>query len=507
MKITKSENINMNYAAKVVCITEIKPLEGADRLKIANVGGTNIIVDLSWNKNDLAVVFPMETVICPDILNKLNLYSASELNSDSTQSGYFGKDGRVRQKRIRKAYSEGFLLKFDDLKKVFSDIEIVVEENFIFDTIGDTKICWKYVPPTVERNEREIKNGPSQHWWKKRQKKLKRFDRMIDGQFAFHYDTGQLRDNLHMFEPSDNISVSCKIHGTSLCIENIAVKNKLNIFQKLMNKFGDFYPTTKYDVIYSTRKVVQNKYINSTEHRSFYGDGVHGAVYRDFAEFIPEGWRVYGEIVGYKEGSSTFIQKNHDYGCNPGEWKFMPYRINIVDPDGNEEEMPVSFVNEWVHDLKENIIGKGDPLYNKLMEMTMIYTGLAGDMYNLWYEINDGLDEKLQIELGIEKNKYVSNENYNGYLPERFESLDNYKVYLWRNSWIDAMKEDTKLIGMEKREPLCKNKVPREGVVIRINCEPKDPRAKHAYKLKSQAHYSMELKEHDEGVEDIEEMS
>ena len=73
----------------------------------------------------------------------------------------------------------------------------------------------------------------------------------------------------------------------------------------------------------------------------------------------------------------------------------------------------------------------------------------------------------------------------------------------WRTAWLDALKHDTKLIGMEKREPLCKNKVPREGIVIR---KIHDPRAE-AFKLKSAAHFHLEMMQHDAGESDMEEES
>ena len=66
---------------------------------------------------------------------------------------------------------------------------------------------------------------------------------------------------------------------------------------------------------------------------------------------------------------------------------------------------------------------------------------------------------------------------------------------------LDRMKNDKEWLLMEKNEPMCKNKVPREGVVIRIDNDIM-PRA---WKLKSKAHYEIEAKQHDAGEADMEE--
>jgi hypothetical protein len=64
------------------------------------------------------------------------------------------------------------------------------------------------------------------------------------------------------------------------------------------------------------------------------------------------------------------------------------------------------------------------------------------------------------------------------------------------------MKKDKDLILMELDEPMCKNKVPREGVVVRIVGD----KFSRAWKLKSLRHYGKEAEAHDKGEVDMEEM-
>lgn len=65
------------------------------------------------------------------------------------------------------------------------------------------------------------------------------------------------------------------------------------------------------------------------------------------------------------------------------------------------------------------------------------------------------------------------------------------------------MKQDKQTLGMEYREPLCKQKVPREGIVLRKDgdavCE--------AWKLKTDAFFSREQKLIDAGEVDMEMMT
>ena len=63
------------------------------------------------------------------------------------------------------------------------------------------------------------------------------------------------------------------------------------------------------------------------------------------------------------------------------------------------------------------------------------------------------------------------------------------------------MKNDVEYFGMEKKEPLCRNKVPREGICLRIDDDP----VAECFKLKAESFLMSESKMIDEGTyEDIE---
>ena len=70
----------------------------------------------------------------------------------------------------------------------------------------------------------------------------------------------------------------------------------------------------------------------------------------------------------------------------------------------------------------------------------------------------------------------------------------------WQENMLGVLK-NMKSWGMEQNEPLCKNKVPREGIVLRIN----DDVVPEAFKLKCLKFLGKEAELMDKGeVEDIE---
>lgn len=76
--LTKSENCNPNYLAKICKIEELLPIEGADNLLKTNIGGYDMIVSKDMQVGDIIVYFPVESCICNRFLSHNNLYEFSE---------------------------------------------------------------------------------------------------------------------------------------------------------------------------------------------------------------------------------------------------------------------------------------------------------------------------------------------------------------------------------------------------------------------------------------------
>lgn len=485
----KIENYSPNYLATICKLGGMEKIEGSNHLMKTVVNGFTMVVSDDMHEGDIVVYLPVETGISEKYLSANNLYCIGEYerNANSVEVhnllaaaikeaeqgeteeakalnekaksmvGFFDKKGRVRIIKLRGVYSEGFIAGVSSLEKYKPELIGTDWESLIgtrFNCIDDDVFCWKYIPVV---NTREAPTNRSQRRFGKRMKKIERFDKLIPGQFLLHYSTAILNDNINQLSPNDSVSITVKEHGTSVVLSNILCNRKLTIWEKIKKFLGVKVQTVEYDNIYSSRSVIKNRYINPNA-QSFYDVDIWGCVDRDFSPFIEKGMTIYGEIVGYLEHSNKMIQKNYDYGCKPGQWKFMPYRITQTDDFGNKIEWDIDAVDKWTKDL----ITAHPNLADKTMFLTILYYGRLGDLY-----------------------------------PDIKEDEH------WHENLLARMKNDKKHFLMETNEPLCKNKVPREGIVIRVIGD----KMSRAWKLKCQAFYNKEAKDHDLDIVDIEDIS
>lgn len=482
-----TENCNPNYLATICRVGEMFPIEGADRLVKTVINGYDIVISKEHKEGDIVVYFPVETSICEQYLSANNLYEMGEFERNSnadevkeilikadslkdtdiegksallaeakTKCGFFNKHGRVRIIKLRGQYSQGFVASVDSLVKFdnsLADVDWKYMVGCQFNMVGDIEFCKKYIPATSMNRDNSGEGGQS--LWKKRMKKLKRFNRIREDQFTFHYDTKMLAEHIAQLSPDDVVSITVKVHGTSAIFANVLCNRKLTLWDKIKKFFGVDVPLYEYGNVYSSRSVIKNKYINPSAN-SYYSTDIWGCVNSVISPFIEEGLTVYGEIVGYLEGSQKMIQPNHDYGCKPGEWKFMPYRITETDNDGNKIEWDIDKVDEWTR----NLVTDHPEIADKVMFLNILYYGRLGNLY-------PDLDSETH----------------------------------WHSNLLAKMKADKDKFLMEMDEPMCKNKVPREGIVLR---KVGDPFAR-AWKLKTLRHYGKEAEAHDKGEVDIEE--
>ena len=383
--------------------------------------------------------------------------------------GFFNKYGRVRCIILKGEPSFGFLFKPENLKLfdntiMLSDVEDYVDQEF--DTVNGVLFVKAFVPPVKERPERGSRAS-------KAQKKVDRFNRLVEGEFALHYETDQFQKMVTLFKPEDVVDITVKMHGTSIVIGKVHVKQpiRLPFFKRMFNFFVDktglfkSKRITDYEVVYgpvySSRKVIKNKYINKDVNGGFYGTDIWTEYGDMIYPYLDEGMTVYGEICGYITDSDKPIQKTYDYGCNKGENIIMFYRITTTNEDGSKCEWEVQEVFDWTMKLKQKLYDEGKPIDAlKIHPIDVLYHGTLEDLY-------PDLDE----------------ENH------------------WAVNLLEKMKHDKEHFGMEENEPLCThNKVPREGICIR-KCGDKRP---SCYKLKTSAFFLGESIRMDAGEVDIE---
>ncbi len=280
--------------------------------------------------------------------------------------------------------------------------------------------------------------------------KTKRVSRMVEGQFRLHEDTAQLKKNLHKLNPHDIISITYKLHGTSFVVSKVLVKRALKWYERLLRWFGVKIQEEEYDVVYSSRSVIKNEYLNKVNNH-FYGVDLWGDVKDAVHEKTLKGITLYGEAVGYTSTGRP-IQGGYDYGFKAPnsieEYKegihfgTYIYRITITNVDGQKVELSWGQIKEYCDKYG-------------LQHVPEIYYGTA-----------------------LSVSPVVSN----------------------AINWHDRFLEVLTAGYLERECHMCTNKVPAEGIVVR-----KDNLFDfEAYKLKSFKFLERETKELDKGEVDME---
>ena len=455
MKLIQSKKASINYLSKIVNITEFRTHPNAEKLKCCIVDGFNIITGIN-SEPGLYVYFPGLSQINSDFLSYANLYRHKELNKDPEQSGMFEDNGRVKSIRLRGELSEGFILPIVVLQNYVLSVTNKeldnVTEGIEFDSVEhDGKEFWiskKYIPKyTRTQGSGSGNNNQS----KKVSKKL---NKVIDTQFRFHYDTVILKKAPYVLNPEAIIQISSKIHGTSgisahvICRREETLKEKILRFLRINTE-----EKTQYDYLYSSRTIIKNKYYNENVSGGYYGVDVWAEADKVVRPHLERGQTAYYEIVGFLP-NGKYIQKNYDYGCvAPREnetytpekhFKVRIYRVTYTNVDGKVLEYTTHQVQQWCEK-------------NGLVPVEEYYYGKAKDLYP-----------------DIDPSEH------------------------WNENFLNQLAND-KAFNMEKSSPECKNKVPHEGIVIKI-----EDGMSRAFKLKCFAFLNKEQAALDKGEENIE---
>lgn len=453
MKLTKSKKANVNYLSKVVNITSFRKHSDPEvtKLKCCTIDGFNIITGID-SPEGLYIYFPALSCINSDFLRFANLYRHSELNANPEQTGMFEDNGRVKAIKLRGELSEGFIISAEILQNYIISVtnkELEnVKEGVEFDSVQDgSKEFWiskKFIPKGT------YTSGAKESRTKK--KVSKKLDRVIDTQFRFHYETNLLKRNPHVISPDSIIEISYKIHGTSHISAYVLCHQPLNWKQKIA-KWLTGCTFDKYDYLYASRTVIKNKYYNKNVTPGFYGVDVWAEADKIIRPCLAKGQTVYAEIVGFTP-DGKYIQKGYDYGCEPPKanenytpekhFKVRVYRVSYTNADGVTFEYTPHQVQQWCARV--------------------------------------GLTPVEECYVGLAKNLYPD-------IPED----EN-----WSSTFLDRLAND-KAFYMECDSPHCVNKVPHEGLVIKL-----DNGKVGAFKLKTFAFQNREQKQLDKGETNIE---
>jgi hypothetical protein len=283
--ISISKEANPNYLAKIVKLKDIKKHSNADKFQTVIIDFQTVITGMDAKDGDIYVYFPLECQINFEFLAQTNSFRDIELNKEKDKTGFFEKNCRVRAMKLRGEKSMGYIVPITIVEE-FTGEHLSDKVGKEFDTVGDILMLKKYVTYVRQPNGQRFQGkGP-------------RISRLVENQYRLHIDTEQLKKNVFMIKPEDEISISYKLHGTSFIVGHVLGKKKLNIIEQIIKRVGAKIIDTEYDFFYGSRKVVKNEFETKFKN-DFYDGDLWLDIKEEIKDKIPKGYTVYGECVGY----------------------------------------------------------------------------------------------------------------------------------------------------------------------------------------------------------------
>lgn len=306
---------NQNSVCYVATINEIKPIEGADNIELAIVGGWNCITKKGeYQPNDLIVVATTDAVIPQELSDKMEVTS------------YLRKGQRVRTVKLRGVYSECLLI---PTKYIPGFGDVYSEGTDMMERMGITK----YEPPVKQI---QLASG----------KKIRYQD---NPNFHVYYKFPNLKNVAGLFTEEDDVQITRKIHGTNSRY-GIVRKNKLSFFDKVKKFFRLADAWIEYEYVYGSHNVEKG-----SDSQGFYSTDVWRTAADKYGikeklwnyvrqnetpETVGGGLVIYGEVYG------AGIQKNYEYGLKDVE--FVGFDVS-VDGKYKDVEYTQTFFNNSIN--------------------------------------------------------------------------------------------------------------------------------------------------------------
>ena len=289
---------NLNSVCYVATINEIKPIDGADNIELAVVGGWNCISQKGEQKVGDTVIIATTDAVIP-----------FELSEAMGVTNYLRNGGRVRTVKLRGTYSECLIIPLSYQIGRAKIIKTAKEGDDLMESLG----IYKYEPPVKMvqlASGRKIRYQDNPH-------------------FHVYYKFPNLKNVPGMFTEYDTIEITRKIHGTNARY-GIVKKNKLSILDRIKKLFGNKW--TEYEFVVGSHNVekgsdsqgfydtnvwydIEKKYDIKNKLWEYVKSGVGSLV------DIESGFVIYGEIYG------AGIQTNYTYGLD--DIKFVGFDTTI----------------------------------------------------------------------------------------------------------------------------------------------------------------------------------
>lgn len=344
------------YEAYIVKINNLRKHHNADRLQIAEIFNSNVIVGLDVKLGDIGLFFPIDGRLGKEYAEINNLVRKKDAQGNEI-GGYLDPEKRnIKAMKLRGERSEGLYMPLESLSKFTKIDKLKVGDKIT--TLNGTLICEKYIPRTNGR--KNIRNGKTL----KKKKKVVQYPL-----FKEHLDTEQLDYNLDQFKKGDTCYITLKMHGTSQRTANLPRERK-GIFRLFKNKYG---------IVTGTRRVVLDA-IEEKVSGGYYGNDGFRKQHHDYLkDKLKKGETVYYEVVGWvdentpimpsgdnkkiqdKEFTKLYGEKtNFTYGCEQGTSNIYVYRMTMTTEEGYVIEYPWELVKLRCEEMGINSVPELD---------------------------------------------------------------------------------------------------------------------------------------------------
>jgi RNA ligase (TIGR02306 family) len=287
---------NQNSVCYVARINEIKPIEGADKIELAVVGGWNCVIQKGqYAEGGLVIVATTDAVIPQELSDAMNVTS------------YLRKGQRVRTVKLKGIYSECLIIPFNMTVGRTKVIKTWKEGDDLMEAMG----IFKYEPPVQMR---QLGSGRKVRYQE-------------NSNFQVYYKFPNIKNVPSMFTGSDLVEITRKIHGTNARY-GIVKKSKISLWDKIVKFLGNKW--VEYEFVVGSHNVEKG-----SDSQGFYDTNVWYEIAEKYnikekmwdiakfrgAEDIGTGMILYGEIYG------AGIQKGYDYGLS--DIKLVGFDVSI----------------------------------------------------------------------------------------------------------------------------------------------------------------------------------
>ena len=288
---------NLNSVCYVGVIGEIRPIEGADNIELAMVGGWQAITKKGeYEVGNKVVVATTDAVIPVDLSDLMGV------------TGYLRKGQRVRTVKLRGVYSECLIMSKNTIPAL-RKYPTLTEGEDLMELLGITK----YEPP-VKMVEMSVGG-----------RKIKYHQ---NPNFHVYHKFPNLKNAPEMFNEEDMVTITRKLHGTNARY-GIVRKKKLSLLDRVRKFFGNKW--VEFEYVYGSHNVEKG-----SDSQGFYSTDVWRTIADEYKikeklwdyvkeYYIPQhlgsGVVIYGEIYGHG------IQKNYEYGLQ--DIKFAGFDVEI----------------------------------------------------------------------------------------------------------------------------------------------------------------------------------